>query len=106
MTKLPYYGPLASQARRHNTTVEHLAQLRDEQGNRCAICGRMEDQDDRLMAVDHDHKCCPGTTSCGECIRGLLCINCNHALGKFQDDPKILRSAIRYLEDFSAATGE
>jgi hypothetical protein len=58
------------------------------------------------MAVDHDHRCCPGVTSCGSCIRGLLCVNCNQAIGKLKDDPKVIHSALRYLEDFSTATEE
>lgn len=98
--------PLSKQAARHGTTVEVLNQIRDEQGGRCAICGKVEDQDYRLMAVDHDHSCCPGSTSCGKCIRGMLCFNCNTALGKFGDDAKILESAIRYLNNFSGGTRE
>ena len=31
-------------------------------------------------------------------VRGLLCHDCNHAIGKMRDDPKLLRRAARYLE--------
>lgn len=34
----------------------------------------------------------------GACIRGLLCIRCNMALGLLKDSPTILRAAIRWLE--------
>lgn len=50
-----------------------------------------------LLVVDHDHRCCPGVTSCGECVRGLLCSNCNCAAGLVQDDPDIAQALVFYL---------
>ena len=49
--------------------------------------------------VDHDHDCCPGQSSCGKCIRGLLCLTCNRALGLLKDDPMRVRAAADYLEN-------
>lgn len=31
-------------------------------------------------------------------VRGVLCFNCNSAIGKLGDDPDVLRRAIAYLE--------
>jgi hypothetical protein len=31
-------------------------------------------------------------------VRGLLCGNCNHALGMLDDNPQLLRTAASYLE--------
>ena len=64
------------------------------QGNRCAIClGEFIE----TPHIDHDHKCCPRSSrSCGSCIRGLLCLNCN--MGRYPENPEILRRAADYFE--------
>jgi hypothetical protein len=67
------------------------------QGGVCAICGTADPGGDRRFHVDHDHSCCPGSKSCGKCVRGLLCRNCNFALGFFGDDPDVLVAALSYL---------
>jgi len=51
----------------------------------CHICLA----DDKPMHLDHDHLT-------GD-IRGYLCADCNLGLGRFKDDPKLLRAAISYL---------
>lgn len=42
------------------------------------------------LALDHDHKT--------GAVRGLLCHNCNRALGLFQDSISNLENAIDYLK--------
>ena len=71
-------------------------QMVKEQNGGCAICGD-QNRDGRMLAVDHDHACCPGERTCGKCVRGLLCDSCNHAIGKFRDDPELLIKAANYL---------
>lgn len=66
------------------------------QGGRCAICRRGKGIRKRL-AVDHDHACCPGPTSCGGCIRGLLCGRCNSMLAHARDELDFFMRAHRYL---------
>lgn len=51
----------------------------------CLVC-----QTAPAVHVDHDH----GT---GE-VRGVLCFNCNVALGQLKDRPDVLRRAADYLE--------
>jgi hypothetical protein len=61
----------------------------------CFACGAVGDR----LAVDHDHRCCPSFRKvCGECVRGLLCDNCNKALGIVGDNIEHLRRLIAYLE--------
>lgn len=59
----------------------------------CQACGEIEN-----LHVDHDHTCCPGFGSCGQCVRGLLCHWCNTALGLMKDDPARIQNLITYLE--------
>ncbi len=67
----------------------------------CMICGAEENPH-----WDHDHKCCPGKRSCGKCIRGLLCANCNKGLGQFSDDAARLDKAGKYLSRFTLGSKE
>ena len=57
------------------------------QGHRCAICSTAPSG--RNLDVDHDHAT--------GAVRGLLCNNCNVGLGRFLDNPKLLRAALAYL---------
>lgn len=70
------------------------------QDAKCAICGEdFPPYDGRThIHVDHDHACCPGKKSCGECVRKLLCRGCNQALGHMMENPVRFRSAANYLE--------
>ncbi len=66
---------------RYALTPERFARLLVAQGHACAMC-RVPFEDDQPICVDHNHDCCPDEKrSCGECVRGLLCVSCNTALG-------------------------
>jgi len=69
------------------------------QGGRCAICGSLPTHGSPLH-IDHDHKCCAGRESCGECVRGLVCRLCNWMLGNSQDTAYRLRAGAEYLERY------
>lgn len=83
-------------ARRYNITVGEILNLREEQGNRCAICGTHADDIEHAsfstnpLVVDHCHS--------GGHVRGLLCPTCNAGLGHFMDNPEYLLKAAAYLQ--------
>ena len=76
---------------KYGITIEDYEQMLAEQGG-CAICGAAEPfgRSNRYFHVDHCH-----TTGR---VRGVLCANCNTALGLLGDDPQRLAAAVRYLE--------
>lgn len=67
------------------------------QNHVCAICNQKCKQKE-MLSLDHNHE----TNQ----IRGLLCSACNMALGGFQDNIDILKSAIKYLEGWEAKNGK
>lgn len=86
-----------SLAKYHLTPEGYDAMLASQNG-RCAVCFELP-PDGKFLHVDHDHSCCPRKlSSCGTCVRGLLCLQCNNGLGRFSDDADRLRRAANYLE--------
>lgn len=73
------------------TTLEEYNKMFVEQNGCCAICGIHQNEFGKALFIDHNH-----TT---EKIRGLLCRQCNAALGFFKDDIKIIEKAIKYLNE-------
>ena len=75
-------------------TIKDYLDIAEEQGYVCAICGqdnfKMGDFHSGVLVVDHDHQT-------GK-VRGLLCHNCNRALGLLHDDKSALSQALKYLE--------
>lgn len=100
---------VASRLDSHNVSIEWWRLAKD--GASCAICdadiltpiphsGKGSGWRAPLV-VDHDHLCCPGQKSCGKCVRGFLCPNCNTAIGFMKDDPDRLAAAADYLRSHS-----
>lgn len=73
---------------------QYLQMVENQQG-KCAICGYIAPENavrtDKLY-VDHNH-------TNGK-VRGLLCMNCNSALGHFNEDLTILKKAVNYMENY------
>lgn len=75
---------------RFGLSVHEFEALLAAQGGVCVICKKANWRK-RRPHVDHDH-------ASGK-IRGILCFNCNGALGHIHDNPEILRAMINYLKD-------
>ena|SRR3990167_5950618 len=71
------------------------AEMVAAQNGLCAAC--KEPPDHMGLCVDHDHSCCPDDSSCGKCVRGLLCFSCNYALGFAKDSEERLLALVAYL---------
>lgn len=78
------------------TQADYLAILK-AQNSSCAICGKhytdnkVSDSVD-FLSVDH----CHDTGG----IRGLLCNQCNRALGMFRDSQDLLYKAYKYIKEY------
>ncbi|MFD9893342.1 endonuclease VII domain-containing protein [Amycolatopsis sp. NPDC059027] len=84
--------------RTYSITEAQYQALYEAQGGVCALCRRAKGTGRKRLAVDHDHKCCPGPVSCGECVRGLLCTSCNKGvLGHARDEVEFFERGIEYL---------
>lgn len=86
---------LGASLKKYGISREEYLDLIKKQGNVCAICKKKKE---KRLSIDHDHSCCKNG-SCGKCVRGLLCSNCNSALGFVNDNIEILKSMIQYLEN-------
>lgn len=87
---------LAYQRSRYGITPEQYDHLLEFQGHACAMCAEPF-LESSVVFMDHDHECCPGEKqSCGQCVRGLLCLACNTALGHIERKYQLAR---RYLEN-------
>lgn len=81
--------------KKYGLTIAQRDQMLVDQKFKCAICNiYLDGSSQRLIAsVDHNH-----TT--GE-VRGLLCGNCNTALGLFYESEDTLLNAISYLKRYN-----
>ena len=71
---------------RYGITEEEYDQMLAEQNNCCKICKKNTKQ---RLHIDHCHST--------NVVRGLLCRQCNIALGQMKDDPVRLENAANYI---------
>ena len=80
---------------RNGWKLERVEAARVEQGNACAICRKAFT---KTPCTDHKHGSIP-------LPRGLLCGNCNAAIGFLSDNPETCRAAADYLEKWGCSLG-
>lgn len=80
----------------YNISWEEYETLFNSQQGRCAICNKQLKLhkgiagEQEVACVDHCHE--------SLLIRGLLCSNCNSALGLLNEDSSIVQRAVKYLQ--------
>lgn len=97
-----YRSYVANVCKTHRATAGRMGLAVDEfleikTGQSCGACGSEE-----RLHVDHLHAHHPGEKRdrmCRECIRGVLCSNCNTALGLLGESPKKIIGLLNYLQN-------
>lgn len=79
----------------HGTTVAQILKNQGVPEPECASCGSKDS-----LKIDHDHSCCPAERSCGKCVRGYLCHECNTAEGLLRTPDRALRLAA-YMKKYA-----
>jgi hypothetical protein len=80
----------------YGLTAQEYDALLVAQGGACKVCGAEPGIHAagkswvRRLAVDHDHET-------GR-VRGILCLNCNNAIGQAKESAERLRDLAEYLE--------
>jgi len=79
-------------SKEHKEWIDTRNRILAEQENKCAIC-KISLGDHKRANLDHSHK--------NGKIRGVLCTQCNHAIGLLRDDIEIIKTAATYLESYA-----
>jgi hypothetical protein len=77
---------LKQRRQKYGMSAERITRMFEEQQGRCYMCDEPLDLAAKKgYTIDHDHGCCRGNKSCGECVLGLACDSCNRGAGAFGD---------------------
>lgn len=74
---------------KYGISLEEYNGMFADQNGCCKICKTHQVEFKRKLHVDHCHKT-------GK-VRGLLCHNCNLAIGCLKEDPAIIAAALEYV---------
>lgn len=79
-----------SYKRKYGITIEDYDRMLIEQNGHCALCDKTPEQErNGKLNVDHCHET-------GK-VRGLLCMWCNHTLGRMGDNEEGVRKFLNYV---------
>lgn len=81
---------------KYGITYDDYDRILAEQNYGCAICESKDPGGRGRFHIDHNHSCCSTEKTCGKCIRGLLCHQCNTKLYVIENG--WAKKAIEYLE--------
>ncbi len=76
----------------YGISLKEWQKMFDEQDGCCASCGEHQADLSRTLCVDHDH-------DTGK-VRGLVCRQCNLALGLLKDDPEVVAKLLEYICEY------
>jgi hypothetical protein len=80
---------------RYGVSNEEFESLLRKQDHSCAICNKRFENDERPY-IDHDHA--------SGWVRGLLCRDCNFAIGLLRDSVELTQRAVEYLIETATPT--
>lgn len=84
----PDHRAIANRFSRHGIDVGIATDMLIAQDFKCIGCMNEIGLGDSV--VDHDHSHCSGKAGCQDCVRSLMCHQCNTALGLLQESPERL----------------
>lgn len=73
----------------YGITLEDYNRMFEEQNGCCKICNRHQMEVKRRLNVDHCHET--------DEVRGLLCNQCNQALGLVKENPNTIKAMLEYI---------
>lgn len=76
--------------KKYGITIDDYEKLRLQQNDSCAICGLTEEENGKLLAIDHNHKT--------KKVRELLCSGCNLIVGALKEDANLCLKIKFYIE--------
>lgn len=96
--KHAYYGWKSRIKGTYGITEQEYSKMFLDQEGKCGICFSALIFRDRATHIDHNHET--------GIVRGLLCHNCNTAIGLLKEDTEIMKNAIKYMSEAGMSKGK